>query len=156
MKTRIAWLLLVLFTLGLSTSLPAKEKKVGIFLNLTTGTFNAFALGAGVKVNIFKSISIKPGIDITGSGGRILHLDAIVAPNSSGRLRPFFSIGIFDYSFKGDWDHDSDAIRSLAFGLGLDFYSKKDTHTASVGIKLIREDDQTYPLFFVNFIFFNL
>lgn len=155
-KIRFGFVLLALLIFCFDTSLPAKKSKINFFLNLSTGNFTAFTYGAGADIKIYKIFSIKPSIDFTSIGGRILYLDALLKIRSSKRIKPFFSIGVLDYYFKGNNRHDNDAIKSITFGFGFDFYSKKGKYNTSLGLKIARTDETSFPIVYLNLIFVSL
>lgn len=156
MKIRFGFVLLVLLILSFDTSLSAKNSKINFFLNLSSGNFTAFTYGAGANIKIYKIFSLKPSIDFTSIGGRILYLDALLKIRSSKKIKPFLTIGVLDYYFKGNNQHDSDAIKSITFGFGFDFYSKKDKYNTSLGLKIASTDGTSFPIVYLNLIFLSL
>ena len=157
-KKKFGFVIFFLLILTLFPSLSAKEKDTALnfFLNMTTGTFEAFAFGGGVDINFYKFFSIRPSIDLSTTGGRIIYVDSVFAATATKRIKPFFTVGYFDYYFKGSNRHDRDAIKSITFGVGINFYSKKEKWTSSLGVRFFREDETSYPLFYLNFVLFKL
>ncbi len=89
MKIRFGFVLLVLLIFSFDTSLSAKNSKINFFLNLSSGNFTAFTYGAGADIKIYKFISIKPSIDFTSIGGRILYLDTVLKMRSPKKINSF-------------------------------------------------------------------
>jgi hypothetical protein len=156
MKIKYGFIVFLLLMVCFNTSLSAKDKTFKLFLNLSTGGFKAFAFGAGAELKISKFASIKPSIDLTTHGGRIIYFDTVFTVKSSKKLKPFFTIGYLDYFFEGSDRYDRDEVKSITFGFGIDFYSKKDKAGSSLGIRIASADGTSFPIIYLNLILLRL
>jgi hypothetical protein len=156
MMIKHGFIVFLLLMVCFNTSLSAKDNNFRLFLNLTTGSFKAFAFGAGAELKIYKFASIKPSIDLPTNGGRIIYLDAVFTFNSTKRLIPFFTIGYLDYFFKGNDRYDRDEVKSITFGFGINFYSKKDKAGSSLGIRIANAEGTSFPIIYLNLVLFRL
>jgi hypothetical protein len=149
-KIRLGAVLFVILILSVGTPLSAKDDTIKLFLNLTTGNFSAFVVGGGAEIKVYKFFSVKPSVDLPTTGGRILYLDGVLRPKSSGRIKPYLSFGYLDYFFKGNDRYDSDEVKGFTFGGGLDFHTKKGKYNSSLGVKFGRAEDTGFVLFYLN------
>ena len=97
MKLKYGFILFLLLMVRFNTTLSAGDNNFKLFLNISTGSFKAFAIGAGAELKIYKFASIKPSIDLPIISGRIIYLNTVFTFNSSKKLKPFFTIGYLDY-----------------------------------------------------------
>jgi len=155
MKIRCGFILFLLLIVGLNTSLSAEKKNINLFLNMSNANFETFAFGAGVELNFNKFFSIKPSFDLTTIGGRIFYLDAVFNIKTSKRLKPFFTIGYLDYYLKGN-SHDTDAVKSVTYGLGIKFFSKKGKASSSLGVRFAGAEGISIPIIYFNLILLRL
>lgn len=156
MKIKFGFVVFLLFMVCFNTSLSAKNNNFKLFLNLSTGGFKAFAFGAGAELKIAKFASIKPSIDVPTPGGRIIYFDAVFTIKTSKKLKPFFTIGYLDYYFEGNDRYDRDEVKSITFGFGIDFYSKKDKAGSSLVIRIASSEGTSFPIIYLNLIFLRL
>jgi len=156
MKIKYGFIVFLLLMACFNPSLSAKDNNLKFFLNLTTGSFKAFAFGAGAELKIYKFVSIKPSIDLPANGGRIIYFDTVFTLKSSKKLKPFFTVGYLDYYFEGNASYDRDEVKSITFGFGVNFYSKKDKAGSSLGVKIANADGTSFPIIYLNLVLFRL
>jgi hypothetical protein len=156
MKIKYGFILFLLFMVRFNTPLSAEGKNINFFLNISTGSLKAFTFGAGAELRIYKSVSIKPSIDVPTTGGRIYYLDAVFTFKTSKRLKPFLTMGYLDYYFAGSSRHDRDEVKCFTFGFGINFYSKNDKTGSSLGVKIAKTEGTSYPIVYCNLILLRL
>ena len=155
-KFKYGFILLFLLIVSFNTPLSAKGKNLKLFFDITTYAFEDFAFGGGAELRLNKFVSIKSTFDFTGPGGRIICLDGVFTFNTPIRLKPFFTIGYFDYFFKGNQSHDRDAIKSFTFGIGIDFNSKNDKSGVSLGVRFASSEGTTSGYFYCSLVLLKL
>lgn len=148
MKIKCGLFLFLLLSVWFNTPLSA-EGKVGknfkLFLDVSTYAFEDFAFGSGAELRINKFVSIKSALDFPTFGGRIITLDGVFTFNASKKLKPFFTIGYYDYFFGGNDSQDNDAIKALTFGGGIEF------DPISLGVRIASSEGYTSGYFYCSF-----
>lgn len=153
MKIKCGLFLFLLLSVWFNTSLSAEGKggkNFKLFLDATTYAFEDFGFGAGAELRINKSVSVKSTLDFPTSGGRIITFDGVFTLNASKKLKPFITIGYFDYYFRGNFSYDSDAVKSISFGGGIEF------DPISLGIRIASSEGYSNTYFYCSLILFKL
>ena len=148
-KMKYGFILFLSLIVGFNTSLSAKGNNLNLFLELSTT-----GLGGGVELKLYNNVSLRSSLDMPGfEGGLFFNIDGVYTTYTSKIVKPFFTIGYFDYYFKGNSRYDNDAIKSFTFGLGIKFYTKKNKASAAAGVKIATAEDASFPIIYCDFIF---